>query len=63
MPSDSKNAPLVDIQSTSVQVDIDNRDVSIMLDQTIDRIHSFYRVHRGIMDISLKKASTDQHSF
>jgi hypothetical protein len=58
MPVDSKNAPLVDIQTKSVRVDIDNRNISIMLDHPIDRIHSYYRVHRGIMDITLKKVST-----
>jgi hypothetical protein len=26
-----------------------------MLDNTFDRIHIYYRVHRGIMDITLKK--------
>jgi len=58
MPADSKNAPLVDIQTHSVRVDIDNRNVSVMLDHPIDRIHSYYRTHRGVMDITLKKVST-----
>jgi hypothetical protein len=57
MPVDSKNAPLVDIQTKSVRVDIDNRNISIMLDHPIDRIHSYYRVHRSIMDITLKKVN------
>ena len=26
-----------------------------MLDHTVDRVHSYYRVHRGLMDITLKK--------
>lgn len=56
MPADTKNAPLVDIQSSSVRVDIDHRNVTVMLDHTVDRIHSYYRIHRGVMDISLKKA-------
>jgi hypothetical protein len=55
IPVDSKNAPFVDIQEECVQVDIDNRNVSIMLDHKVDRIHSYYRVHRGIMDITLRK--------
>ena len=59
MPLNSKNAPLVDIQTKSVRVDIGNRNASIMLDHSIDRIHSYYRVHRGIMDITLKKVSTN----
>jgi hypothetical protein len=58
MPVDSINAPLVDIQTKSVRVDVDNRNIAIMLDHPIDRIHSYYRVHRGIMDITLKKVST-----
>jgi hypothetical protein len=55
MPIDSKNAPLVDIQEERVRVDVDNRNVSILLDHPVDRIHSYYRVHRGMMDITLKK--------
>ena len=55
MPADPKNAPLVDIQPDSVHVGIDNRDITIVLNHPIDRIHSYYRVHRGVMDITLKK--------
>ena len=55
MPIEYKNAPLVDIQPDRVFVGIDNREITIMLDQPIDRIHSNYRVHRGVMDITLKK--------
>jgi HSP20 family molecular chaperone IbpA len=55
MPPEYKNAPLVDIQPDRVYVGIDNREITIMLDHPIDRIHSNYRVHRGVMDITLKK--------
>ena len=55
MPAVYKNAPLVDIQPDKVYVGIDHREITIMLDQPIDRIHSSYRVHRGVMDITLKK--------
>jgi HSP20 family molecular chaperone IbpA len=55
MPPEYKNAPLVDIQPDRVYVGIDNREITIVLDQPIDRIHSNYRVHRGVMDITLKK--------
>jgi len=55
MPAEPKNAPLVDIQPDSVHVGIDNRDITIVLNHPIDRIHSYYRVHRGVMDITLKK--------
>jgi hypothetical protein len=59
MPVDSKNAPLVDIQEESVRVDVDNRNISILLDHPVDRIHSYYRIHRGMMDITLKKVNSD----
>jgi len=55
MPVNLKNAPVVDIQCNSVRIGADDRAVTIMLDHPVDRIHSYYRVHRGIMDISLKK--------
>ncbi len=59
IPAGSKNAPLVDIQEKSVRVDVDNRNISILLDHPVDRIHSYYRVHRGMMDITLKKTGND----
>jgi hypothetical protein len=59
MPVDSRNAPLVDIQEERVQVGVDNRNISIMLDHPVDRIHSYYRIHRGIMDITLKKVKDE----
>jgi hypothetical protein len=59
MPVDPKNAPLVDIQEKSVRVDVDNRNISILLDHPVDRIHGYYRVHRGMMDITLKKTGND----
>jgi len=55
MPTNPKNAPSIDIQTNNVHVCIDNRDITIMLDKPIDRIHSYYRIHRGLMDITLKK--------
>ena len=55
MPANPKNAPSIDIQTNSVHVCIDNRDITIMLDKPVDRIHSYYRIHRGLMDITLKK--------
>ena len=55
IPVDSKNAPFVDIQEECVRVDVDNRNISVMLNHKVDRIHSYYRVHRGIMDITLRK--------
>ena len=55
MPADPKNAPVIDIQTNKVQICIDHRDISIMLDKPVDKIHSYYRIHRGLMDITLKK--------
>ncbi len=55
IPVHQKNAPSVDIQADSVQIGIDNRDVTIMLSHPIDRIHSYYRIHHGVMDLTLKK--------
>ena len=55
MPADPKNAPYADIDVNCVRITVDDRTVSIMLDHPVDRIHSYYRVHRGVMDITLKK--------
>ncbi|MFY9800709.1 MAG: CS domain-containing protein [Methanoregula sp.] len=55
MPACQKNAPCVDIQPESVHIHIDDRDVSIILSHPVDRIHSYYRIHHGVMDITLKK--------
>jgi HSP20 family molecular chaperone IbpA len=55
MPVDPKNAPFIDIQTNKVHICIDHRDISIMLDKPVDKIHSYYRIHRGLMDITLKK--------
>jgi len=55
LPSDLKNAPFADIETQCVRIIADDRITTIMLDGPIDRIHSYYRVHRGIMDISLRK--------
>jgi len=55
MPADPRNAPVADIEANCVRIVVDDRITTIMLDHPIDRIHSYYRVHRGIMDISLKK--------
>jgi hypothetical protein len=57
MPANPKNAPFADIECNSVRITVDDRVVTIMLDHPVDRIHSYYRVHRGIMDIALKKVN------
>jgi hypothetical protein len=57
MPANPKNAPSIDIQTDKVHLCIDNRDITIMLDKPVDRIHSYYRIHRGLMDITLKKVN------
>ncbi len=55
MPADPKNAPIADIEPNCVRIVVDGRITTILLDNPVDRIHSNYRVHRGLMDISLKK--------
>jgi hypothetical protein len=55
LPADPKNAPYADIDTDHVRIIVDDRSVTVMLDTTVDRIHSYYRVHRGVMDITLKK--------
>ncbi|MGB9175806.1 MAG: CS domain-containing protein [Methanoregula sp.] len=56
LPSDPKNAPYADIDTDRVRIIVDEKSVTVMLDHTVDRVHSYYRVHRGLMDITLKKA-------
>jgi hypothetical protein len=55
IPADPKNAPVADIEPDRVKICVDDRITTVMLPHPIDRIHSTYRVHRGVMDISLKK--------
>jgi hypothetical protein len=58
IPSDLKNAPYADIGTDRVRIVLDDQSVTVMLDSMVDRIHSYYRVHRGLMDITLRKAKT-----
>jgi HSP20 family molecular chaperone IbpA len=55
MPATIKNAPVVDIEPERVKITADERTITIMLEHKVDRIHSYYRVHRSVMDITLKK--------
>ena len=55
LPSDLKNAPFADIDTDRVRIVADAKAVTVMLDHTVDRVHSYYRIHRGLMDITLKK--------
>ncbi|OPX62746.1 MULTISPECIES: hypothetical protein [unclassified Methanoregula] len=55
LPADFRNAPYADIGTDHVRIFVDDRSVTVMLDSMVDRIHSHYRIHRGIMDITLKK--------
>jgi HSP20 family molecular chaperone IbpA len=55
LPSDLKNAPYADIGADRVRIIADDKSVTVMLDRTVDRVHSYYRVHRGVLDITLKK--------
>jgi HSP20 family molecular chaperone IbpA len=55
MPADPKNLPFADIQPDRVRISVDDRDTTIILDHPVDKIHSYYRIHRGVMDITLTK--------
>jgi HSP20 family molecular chaperone IbpA len=55
MPPNPKNAPFADIRVTSVRICVDNRQTTIVLDHPVDVIHSWFRLHRGVLDITLKK--------
>jgi hypothetical protein len=55
MPAEPKNAPFADIEPDHVRIIVDDRSVTVLLNHPVDRVHSYYRVHRGLMDITLKK--------
>jgi hypothetical protein len=55
MPPDPKNAPFADIRVNSIRICVDDLETTIVLDHPADVIHSYYRVHRGVMDITLRK--------
>ena len=55
MPPDPKNAPFADIGVNSIRICVDDLETTIVLDHPADVIHSYYRVHRGVMDITLQK--------
>jgi hypothetical protein len=55
LPADPKNAAIADIETSCVRILVDGKTTTILLDHPVDRIHSYYRIHRGVMDISLKK--------
>jgi hypothetical protein len=56
MPAEPKNAPFADIRVDSVRICVDEKETTIVLDKPVDVIHSWYRLHRSVMDITLKKA-------
>jgi HSP20 family molecular chaperone IbpA len=58
IPPDSKNAPFADIGANSVRICVDDRETTIVLSHPVDVIHSWYRLHRGLLDITLKKAGS-----
>ena len=55
IPSDAEHAPFADINPDAVRICVDDRCTEIPLEKPIDVIHSTYRVHRGVMDITLRK--------
>ncbi len=56
LPGETRNASYADILPDRVQINVDEKTVTVPLDSRIDTIHSHYRVHRGVMDITLKKS-------
>jgi len=56
LPPDPRNAPYAEIRRDAVRICVDDYESIIPLDHPVDVIHSYYRVHRGVMDISLRKA-------
>jgi HSP20 family molecular chaperone IbpA len=58
IPPDSKNAPFADIGANSVRICVGDRETTIVLSHPVDVIHSWYRLHRGLLDITLKKAGS-----
>ena len=55
LPADLRHAPVAEIEPDRVRICVDDRKTTVMLPHPIDRIHSTYRVHRGVMDITLRK--------
>jgi hypothetical protein len=55
LPADPYHAPVAEIEPDQVRICVDDRITTVLLPHPVDRIHSTYRVHRGVMDISLKK--------
>ncbi|MFA5332570.1 MAG: hypothetical protein WC342_09340 [Methanoregula sp.] len=58
IPSEAEHAPYADIQENAVRICVDNLETTVALEKPIDVIHSTYRIHRGIMDITLRKMPT-----
>ena len=56
LPPDCRNAPYADIREEAVRISVDDYESIIPLEHKVDIIHSYYRVHRGVMDITLRKA-------
>jgi hypothetical protein len=59
IPVTAEHAPYADIQPDVVKICVDEKFTTIPLEQRIDVIHSTYRVHRGVMDITLRKIPPD----
>ncbi len=56
LPADLENAPVVDIDSQRVVVQVGGREMAIDLPQPVDRVHCSYELHRGLLDIVCQKA-------
>jgi len=56
LPADAGSPVWVSLEPCRVRVFIGERVATIRLSRPIDVIHSHYRVHRGVLDITLRNA-------
>ncbi len=55
LPKRHESAPFADINPNMIRICVDNKIAAIELPCMVDVTHSHYRVHRGVMDITLRK--------
>jgi len=55
LPKETESCAWVDITRDAVRIFIGERVATILLEHPADVVHSHYRVHRGVLDITLRK--------
>lgn len=55
LPPETRFAPFADIRINAVRICVDDLETTVDLERPVDVIHSYYRIHRGVMDIVLRK--------